>query len=202
MRRSDRQVKSTLELKVPQNGSNSSTSILNEDEQRLEHIRSAAISALKIVSIASMVDDDTSSDFFSSYDTFKQICDGLKNVGIVDESLGTESEFDNAPQDSWIKIILACFLTLYCFEDHGSVSCDILTTTNVEGGKPSSIVGTYFSLMIRLESYDWKEHKTDIFIPSKEGERILFLIDDEPVLYSNFRALNNVDEHTNLQKDR
>ena len=184
MRTDENQIKSSIELKVPPKDDKGSEAV-TDGAKRLEQIRSAALSALRIITIASIVDDDTSTDFFSSYLNFRKLCDGLKRFGLVDDAdMMSEEAFDSKPMDLWVKLIVVIFISLYSFIDHNGISCDVIASSKAENNAQMKPLGNYFSKILRLESYDWKDHKVDLFIPFDVGEKVLFLIDDEPVFYS------------------
>ena len=165
-----------------------SDSAESEEKTELKHIRSVSLSALKIITMFSISRDDISETFFSEYSNFSTIYEKLKNVKISDGRIcSSEEEFLKNPFDCWMKIVLVIFSSLYSFEDHGNIECDVITSTSTDdknGPKTFSGVGTYLSTVLRLDSFDWSYHKVDLFIPSESGGRMIFIVDNEPSMYS------------------
>lgn len=174
--------KTIIKLKVPHDKIDYAGQIVNSE---IESIKNTIKSALKILTIAGLADDNTSEDFFSSFENYRLITEKLESLKILSKNIPMDKEsFNNNPPDCWMKIIISIFISLYSFPDNGNVYCDSLTMSEVKNDSERKVVGNYFTTILRLESYDWNEHKVDLFIPNEIGSRIIFIIDEEPVLYT------------------
>ena len=184
--------KTTLLLKVPSQKKEEELSSISDITQKQvtensvsKNLRETLFSTLKIIVIATFADDDTSDDFFSDFGNYMSIAKRLKEMNLLSDDVSMdENVFNNNPPDCWMKILITIFVSLYSFPDNSGIYCDIITSADVENNSQRTPIGTYFSTILRLEAYDWNEHKVDVYIPNKNGERMLFLIDDEPVLYT------------------
>ena len=107
---------------------------------------------------------------------------------IVDDGFrATEDTFLKNPFDCWMKLVLVMIATLYSLPDHSKIECDVISASpngEVDTKTSSVAIGVNFSILLKLESLDWKTHKIDLFVPTSSGSRMLFVIDDEPRMYS------------------
>lgn len=174
--------KTKIKLTVPHVDTDHAGQISNSE---IENAKNKILSALKIITIAGLADDETSEDFFSSFDNYRIITTKLKSLKILSENIPMEEEsFFKNPPDCWMKVIIAIFVSLYSFPDNNKVYCDSLTMSESKNNSERKVVGTYLTTMLRLEAYDWNEHKVDLFIPNEIGDRVIFIIDEEPALYT------------------
>ena len=172
----------TLVLKVPSHKKGGEP--LSHSPNTLDDYKSTIISALKIITIAALADDNVFNNFFSDFHNYIQLSNRLRNMGILSESIPyVVDEFNSNPPECWMKFIAAIFSALYSIEDSG-MHCDVITSVNDEHIDKSASLGAYFSIALRLESYDWKMHKVELFIPCEKGERMLFIVDDEPMIFT------------------
>ena len=184
--------KTTLLLKVPSRSNEMEPSSISDVTQKQvtensvsENCREKLFSALKIITIATFVDDDDSDDFFSDFNNYISIAKKLNELKMLSKEVPMDEDgFNENPPDCWMKIIITIFVALYSFPDNSRIYCDVITSADVESNAQRKPIGTYFSTILRLEAYDWNEHKVDVYIPNKNGERMLFLVDDEPALYT------------------
>lgn len=184
--------KTTLLLKVPSRSNEMEPSSISDVTQKQvtensvsENCRGKLFSALKIITIATFADDDDSDDFFSDFNNYISIAKKLNELKMLSKEVPMDEDgFNENPPDCWMKIIITIFVALYSFPDNSGIYCDVITSADVESNAQRKPIGTYFSTILRLEAYDWNEHKVDVYIPNKDGERMLFLVDDEPALYT------------------
>lgn len=160
-------------------------------QTELNKIRSVSLSSIKIITIAMILDDDISEDFFSDYTNYNTIVEKIKGLGLADENLPSSEEmFLKSPIDCWMKVISVLFITLYSLPDKNGISCDILTESPVKYDDENKTrqfegVGMFFSFAVKLESYDWSVHKIGLFIPNENKSKMIFFVDDEPQMYTN-----------------
>ena len=151
-------------------------------QSELNKIRTVSLSSIKIITIAMILDDDISEDFFSDYTNYNTIVEKIKGLGLADENLPSDAEiFLKFPIDCWMKVISILFITLYSLPDKGGVSCDILTESSVKYDNENKTkqfggIGMFFSFAIKLESYDWSVHKIGLFIPNESKSKIIFFV--------------------------
>lgn len=156
-------------------------------QAELEKIRSASVSALKIITISSIVHDEISEDFLSNFGNYSIIVEKMKSFSLIDDNFPhDEDSFLKNPMDCWMKVVVTLFVTLYSLPNHGNITCDVITSTTSSNGKNIgfSSLGIYFSTVLKLESYDWKMHRVELFVPNENGDRMIFIIDEEPVMYT------------------
>jgi hypothetical protein len=135
--------------------------------------------------MGSVVEDDISEDFFASYDNYHKISEKLNSLKLLSKDIPLNEEgFVKNPVDCWMKMIIVIFTALFSFPGNSDIHCDVLTSEDSKNEKDNNIIGIYFSTMLKVDIYDWNEYKVDVFLPNKDGERILFIVDDEPKLYT------------------
>ena len=185
--KSERPNKTTLSLKAKQQvlGEGIPPSVKDAINDIVD-MRSMLFTMLKVVTIASLADDEVSEDFFSDFDNYSAFSAKSSNIGILPkDAIVDESTFSRNPASCWMKIVIALFVALYSFPDNSRIFCDTLASAGVESNSLNKAVGTYFSTMLRLEAFDCEEHKVDLYIPNSVNERSLFIVDDEPVMYDD-----------------
>lgn len=187
-------------MSIKSNDNNKTTVVLkagkasdgkNNPSGASEHIdesskmRSALVSILKIVITAALADDEIASDFFAEYDNYNSISSKLRDMKLLDGSnIATRDDFEKSPNNCWMKIIAAVFSALYAFPDHCGICHDVIVTSKVENDAMGRPLGNCYSLMIRLEALDWKEHLVNLYLPFEKGAMIL-IVDNEPLLYAS-----------------
>lgn len=136
--------------------------------------------AIKIISIYALMDDEHSSEFFSSFDSFSKVSSVIDYYGLNNGDKADETEFLKDPIRFWMETLMILFISLLMLRTEQKMSCDVIMSDRNEDGE---ILGYYISLTLTLQSYDWKTHKVDIFVPySEKNFRPIFFIDDVPIL--------------------
>lgn len=184
--------KTTIVLKVPSQKNVEELSDVPNNSKKdvteksaIEKLRENLVSALKIITIATFAEDDIAEDFFSDFNNYFSIAKKLKEMKLISGNVPLEEDdFNRNSPDCWMKIIIIIFVSLYSFPDNSGIYCDVITSSDAENNSKMKPVGTYLYTTLRLEAYDWNEHKVDVYIPNNDGERMLFLVDDEPALYT------------------
>lgn len=178
--------KTVLVLKVPHDDSGEPSDVSDDAEKTaIEKNREVLFAAIKIITIATFIDDSADEYFFEDFGNYMAIVKRLSDIKILsDEITFEENKFYENPIDCWMKVIIAIFVALHSFPDNSGIYCDVLTSEEAKNNSERTIFGFYFSTLLRLEAYDWKDHKVDLYIPNKIGDRILFLVDNEPSLYT------------------
>lgn len=180
--------KTTLVLKSP-SGHRAETSTVSTSGDsavdKIESIHTTLLAAIKIITIATLGDDEISEDFFASYHNYTSILHKIDQLKILPSDFPrSEERFNENAPDCWMKLILSIFSALYALPGNGKIYCDILVSSIAENNAERNPEGVYLSSSINLEAYDWKNHKVDLYIPNKGGGRMLFLVDDVPMLYT------------------
>ena len=176
--------RTSLVLKAPSRQPNGDGKEPSDAEKKVNELLTTLLSALKII-VTATFDDSVSEEFFSSFHDYFAIYDKLNKSGILSSDItADEGKFQENPPNCWMKILVAIFSALYAFEELGGVHCDVLTSGPVESNALTTTVGILFSISLTLELYDWKEHKVELYIPSDEKDRTLFMVDNEPMLFT------------------